>query len=200
MNTQPWFACAVGVAIATSAGAEDDGEPRDPDAVAANTRWVGAALDGFHLEVDVTEQRLADLAWAIRVEARLGALGTSWTQPDLTPDPDGTLRITLVPPGAAHLDPLADDYVTDLRVLVVGAAADGHVSSIVSAPPAFLAWPNGPSAPPVVWDLAAMRSQAPAGVVDAVVRATLGDLSHIDRVGPPLERTSPIPYDPDGTE
>ena len=124
------------------------------------------------------------LSWSVEVEARLGYRGVSWVE-DCVPV-DGELHHALRVPREAWLDPLAADYVTDLRVTLVASDETGRELQRRSLPPAFLAWPSGEGGAVELWDAAQQAERAPAGVVSERVRSELGDLRSIDRVGPPL--------------
>jgi hypothetical protein len=162
-------------------------EPADPGDEPAYTsaiviRWIGDPSSGFALDIDSVEP----LTWSVRIQARLGAIRTEWTQGPVAGTAEGTVEVALEPPASAWLHELAADYVTDLAVTVLGVDASGQQVIAARAPAAFLVWPEGRAGAPVVWDVATMRTSAPAGVVSDALRATLGDLAGVDRIGPPI--------------
>jgi hypothetical protein len=129
-----------------------------------------------------------NLSYTLEIRARLGSLSTSWSQP-VPVDGQGTLTAELSPPSGAFLHELASDYVTDLSVKLVGRQQDVvHVS--LRVPAAFLAWPDGQQAGPVVWDRVTMEQEAPFGITDEALRTSIG-ATDVDRVLPPLPFASP---------
>jgi hypothetical protein len=174
--------CQPSLVGAQEAPAEEDGctLEDDPRIVASDVRWEGDS-GGMVLAATVPP----GFTWELAVQARFGPYRTSWTQGPLE-DEDGELQVALAPPPGAFLDPLAEDYVTDLSVRLTGESEDEAPLGL-SAPSAFLAWPNGPTAPAVVWDRAKMDEEAPLGVVDDVVRtAATAGVEGIGRVRPPV--------------
>ena len=135
------------------------------------------------------EQLDLDLTYTLEIRARLGALKHSWAQA-ITVDSQGDVSAAIVPPADAFLDALAEDYVTDLAIVLVGRDDQGKVAMRWGAPGAFLAWPGGERDPAVVWDKAAMAQEAPMGVVDDTIRDNLVSLG-ADPAGRVL---APIPF------
>jgi hypothetical protein len=123
------------------------------------------------------------LTWSVQVKASLGPLKMSWEEQVVS---DGAPSVHLLrPPPEAWLDAAAADYVTDLSLALVATDAEGAVVALLRVPSAFLVWPEGAGGP-VVWDHERQRRYAPAGVVSERARAELGDLTGVDRVGPPI--------------
>lgn len=135
----------------------------------------------------------------MEVQLRLGVLSYTWVE-DAAPAADGMLSITLHPPAAAFVHPLAEDYVSDLALRVVGLDASGRRVVTVEAPAAYLAWPAGATGAPAVWDGATMAALAPYGVVDPVLRGSLTLVEAVDRVFPPLYGGAVVDETPAGDE
>jgi hypothetical protein len=125
----------------------------------------------FELQADVDPA----LTFTLSVEAGLSGLHTGWTQGPYRANEQGVVTARLIPPSEAFLHEVALDYLTVLRVRLTGTGEDGSVL-IIRAPNAFLAWPNGQQAGPVVWDRATAAVEAPNGVVSETVRTSLGEL------------------------
>lgn len=122
--------------------------------------------------------------------ASFSYLRSVWTE-DLPLPADGLVVAQIVPPPSAWLHELASDYLTDLAVRIEVLDASGQVSFELVAPPAFVAWPTGPAAPPVVWDAATAAALAPRGIVSERVRSAMGDDGDTGRVLPPVSRPGP---------
>lgn len=129
-------------------------------------------------------------AWEIRAEVILGGLRHAWTVQHTAVEGRVSL-VDLAVPADAWLDDLAATYLTHLGVKLVGTtdAARGHV---VRAPRAWLVWPTGPSAAPVVWDEATQQRAAPLGVLDPALAAlALAAEAETTWVVPPIA-TAPV--------
>lgn len=132
------------------------------------------------------------LSYTLEARARLGSLSTTWSQ-SVSVDEHGAMTATITLPAGAFLHALAEDYVTDLSMKLVGRL-DGADQLSLRVPAAFLAWPDGQLAAAVVWDRSTMESMAPLGVVDAALRATFAD-AEVERVMPPIPFTT-TPQEP----
>lgn len=115
------------------------------------------------------------LAWSLEAEASLGGLSTRWYTLLPAPEPDGSLSARVDVPDSAFLHDVALDFLTVLRVYLVGTDDAGRPMVRTRLPPAFLAWPDGRAAGSVVWDLPTARALAPNGIVNAELRRSLGD-------------------------
>jgi hypothetical protein len=87
------------------------------------------------------------------------------------------------------MHPAAADYVTDLAaMLTVGRRQ-------VRAPDAFVTWPEGPEATPVLWTTSEQRALAPQGVLRPELRVWFDDdpegrlLPDVSDLAPPAVRT-----------
>lgn len=128
--------------------------------------------------------------WTVRIEARFGSSSHRWEVPAVLADEAGVARLPLSPPAAAKLDPLAETYVTDLSIRVVGASEDGS-SSVLVAPAGFLWWDRAGVA--TVWSDEGLARHAPHGVTDA---ASVPDgVSPGARVLPPVFRVVAMPQE-----
>jgi hypothetical protein len=160
--------------------------PRDSE-IAATPRWVDDG-NGLELVADLPEG-----SWEIQAEVSLGPLKYDWTL-FVKAEAGIASVIDLQVPSAAWLDDLAATYVTNLVVKLRGTTGDAAGIALI-APQAFLAWPSGQAAGPVVWDMTTQRSEAPLGVLDESVRsaviAALGDEAPT-RILPPIVR-APAP-------
>jgi hypothetical protein len=160
----------------------------DPATLHAGLRWVAGGDGGVVLRAAALP---AGLSWDLVVRARLGHLFFDWTEPELV-EGDGEHIFVLTPPDDAFLDPLAESYVTSLRVRLRGTDEEGHVQFLEGAPPAFLAWPSGQSSKVVVWDEQGMQEAAPNGVLNSDVRSAAGVLPTGAMLMPPLQRAGKV--------
>jgi hypothetical protein len=173
-----------------SAGELVCSEGVDLEATLAAPRWVPDALDRLQLHADLPQ----GYAYTVDVRARLGPLKHEWSEGPFDVDDEGALVVSIHPPDGAFLDVLAIDYVTGLRVRVVGRDKAGTEHLIVSAPAAFLAWPDGRGAGSVLWDASRMATEAPLGIVDDALRDQ-ADNGLVDRILPPIRYAEPPPPD-----
>lgn len=160
-----------------SAAAQEEDVPCEsttlnPRTIAAAPRWEVGSGGALQLVADVTDGTSFD-AW---MQVGLAGLTAEWTVEDLEPDENGRLVITVSPPPGAFLHAEALNYVTRLLIRVEGTDPSTGLTTRFKAPPAFLAWPDGLEAGPVLWDAAAVAEHAPNGVVSPSVRALLGEL------------------------
>jgi hypothetical protein len=128
------------------------------------------------------------------LSASLAGLATKWAQGPYVADYTGQLVVRLDIPPEAFLDNAALDYLTGVRVTLVGST-DGHKVFDTRAPGVFLAWPFGEAAGPVVWDKATAATNAPNGIVSELVRASFGTLPSNVWVRPPIGTTRPVATD-----
>lgn len=151
---------------------------------AATVTW--SASDGGDLLVTGAP----GVEWIVRVEARFGSSSHRWEGEAVTADEAAVARLPLSPPAASRLDPLADTYVTDLSIRVVGTDAEG-ASRVVVAPPGFLAWDR--TGAPTVWSAEGLARHAPHGVTEpSLVPAGLPEGT---RVLPPVFRVVAMPQE-----
>jgi hypothetical protein len=195
------LAITAGLSLSRADGSElvADGPEEEPttcetgdDGVGGAPRWT-SGTSGV-LEVDLLS--VAGRTYELHIEARLGGLASTWTQP-LDALANEATTVQLSPPEGAFLHELALDYVTTLDVRVVAIDEAGNALEQLAAPVAFLAWPDGSEGAPVVWDLQTMNDQAPHGIVSGVLRDSLGDLTGVGRVLPPRLSTNTPPFDDD---
>lgn len=142
--------------------------------------WVAAGTGTHNLEIDLDPT----LGVELRFQAALAERTHDWVQGPYLPDASGHLVVAVEPPDAAFLHDMALDYLTVLRVLVVGQRS-ASIETARRAPPAFLVWPDGGGAPAVVWDRATAASGAPNGVLSAAVRDGFQGLPEDAWIQPP---------------
>lgn len=175
--------------------------PADPVVEAARTRWEIGSAGSLVLRADVPD----GFTWTVEAKARFGPLRTGWSEGPYAAD-DGLLEVDVRPPESVFLDDLAEDYVTDLSIRLLGESGDGRYIQLL-APAAFVAWPSGRGGAAVVWDRPTMENEAPLGVVDPIVRE--GHLADVAeplvlavttdgplRVRPPLTTSRKLAYEP----
>lgn len=154
----------------------------DEEVIAAvNPRWETAQDGVVELKADLDPA----LEASISVEAALAGLQTSWTQGPYAGE-GGVVTVRLAVPPEAFLDEAAVDYLTVLRVRVLAEDVEGHGFQ-VRAPNAYLTWPSGAQGAGVVWDPARAEADAPGGVVNATLRASLGARSEGHWIQPPID-------------
>jgi hypothetical protein len=139
----------------------------DADHAGAPAEWVAAQDGTFELVFDTDP----DMSVEIEAEAAISELTYDWIQGPYQSE-SGHFAIRMEPPAGAFLDDIALDYATVLRVRVV-ASRDDHPALSFGAMPAFLAWPLGPENAPVVWDRATQQQEAPNGVLNDTIRASI---------------------------
>ncbi|MEQ1570026.1 MAG: hypothetical protein ABMA64_30615 [Myxococcota bacterium] len=163
-------------------GCEDERE--SAEVVAADPRWVLGADGRFapHATVDPS------YVFVVSVEASFGGASAGWVQGPVKPDSAGLLVLSIAAPAEAWLDAAAGDYLTGMRVRLVGTGPLGTLT--LYAPPSFLAWPAGLAGGEVVWDQATAERVAPNGVVSPAVQATLTGLPAGAWVQPASGRTT----------
>lgn len=192
MRTAIWVPL---LAFASAARAEDPppllGATTDADGTPALVWSVDA--DGAHLYVASVGTYLL----SAQAELAFGSLRMEWSTSAPTVDAAGGGTFDLGIPANAFLHPLAADYVSDLRVVVTALDESGAVAFTKAAPAAYITWPSGSSGPARVLDEAMMSAEAPNGVANAEVRATLGDTDAGARLMPPITTEGEPPVDPD---
>ncbi len=77
---------------------------------------------------------------------------------------DGTVEFDVVVPDDAFLHSAAADYLTELICFV---DFEGHRNT---APPTYIAWPNGAEQSAEIWGLVTQKTLAPDGVVNSELR------------------------------
>lgn len=165
-------------------------ESESPVVEAASARWEEGEGGSYDVVADVPD----NYTWELSLEVKLGALRFAWSEGPYETTPSQPLTVSLAPPSEAHMHALSDDYVTDLRVKLLGTNAQGH-QVLLRPPDAYLAWPSGQLAGPVVWDEATMVLLAPLGITDDTLRVSIGEVE-VERVLPPLYLTQRPALDP----
>lgn len=103
---------------------------------------------------------------AAHLRVTFGPHEYAWDGPTIEVEALQSAPLDLEIPAEAYLDPLADRYVATLSVRLTGVDIDGRGVEETALPNLFVVWPDGPAAPPVVWDRADLAVNAPYGVLD----------------------------------
>jgi hypothetical protein len=145
----------------------------------AHPRWV-TAEDGV---LEFVFDGPPGFVWDVEAVAAIAHLTTRWSQ-FAVPDESGLVVVRLSIPEAAFLHDSSADYLTGLQVNAYGT--DGNHNFRMHAPRAFLAWPDGPTGSPVVWDDPAAEIHAPHGIVSASTRALYGEMADGEMAEAPI--------------
>lgn len=161
----------------------------DPDQVAAEAQWVYGS-SGFELVADLPAG-----SWKLDLEAQLGPFRYTWAA-DHSARPDETSVIRLDIPPEAWLDTLSGTYLTFLVVKLHAISGEAK-GLVILAPLAYLAWFEGPGAPPQLLDQASQQVYAPLGVLsDDLREAAHAADPQVTWILPPLLRLAE-PRDPE---
>jgi hypothetical protein len=184
MLTLLWtFACAAPLRPAEPPTPKLLAPPRDSG---ARLTWRPGANETRLEVVTLPEQEIH-----LRFRAMLGELESSWSNGPYVTDARGRWEQPVSPPPQAFLHPVAVDYLTDLVVMV---ELGGHRARSDTA---YLAWPDGPTAPARIWTRTEAFENAPNGVFDASLRVGLAPeerlLPNVSDVA--AERSMPTHHD-----